>query len=104
RQRQVVGDVAGVLGHVEPCVVLVGRAGILFRAMAEGIVVVRITVIAVLGDVGDARQFQDVVVGDVPVDLCRPAGIVVTVVLEAAGSTRGAGGRGGNAFAFAAGE
>src|SRR5690606_33674793 len=93
RQRQRIGQVTGVLADVQLAAVLVEVATGLVVATdglvgARGIGV-REVIDRLLGDVGDGGQLDDVVVGDVPVDLGQPArDLVVGVAIAVGGTTR----------------
>ena len=76
RDDQIVGQVVGVFGDVETCVV-VGKAtgcNVLIAVGQRGIVPAR-RVGLVLGAVLNRGQFQDLVIGDVPVQFAGPARI-----------------------------
>src|SRR5690606_1644697 len=83
----------GVAADVELATVLVvvpaGFAASLHRLVGTGQVFVRVVVDRVLGHVGHGGELEQVVVGDVPVELGDPARNLVPVLAIAVGRTAG---------------
>src|SRR5690606_6349075 len=93
-EGQVVGQVAGVLADVQLAAVFVVVAAVLYVDGLEDVrtgVVVGIGSHGLLSHVGDPGELKQVVVIDVPVQLCQPARNFV-VALLVAGTGIGTGG------------